>query len=133
LSDLAEGVVRKEASDLLTLRLANKGFGTALFVLLACLSVSWSEEKHRYRDIYLTEDRVCKACRWELLAQGQVRLTNRQGVSSIVAAREIIGVDQHPWGRRLFLKGLYGTGLAGKVIVPYAFEDGQDFVCKYCD
>jgi hypothetical protein len=105
------------------------------WLLAACawLLPAWADESVRYRDINLTEERVCKACLWKLLPNGQVRLTNRQGESSVVKGKEIIGVDTHPWARKLMVKGLHGTGLAGKAIVPFAFEDGRDFVCKYCD
>ena len=103
--------------------------------LLAC---SWSlpvlaTNIQPYRDIYLTEDRVCKGCQWELLPERKVQLTNRLGEHTVVRSKEIIGIDTHPWNRKLLVKSLRGVGLPGKVIVPYAFEDGQDFVCKYCD
>lgn len=90
-------------------------------------------DETKYQDIYLTEERVCKACTWTLLPKGQVQLSNRLGKSSIVAAKEIIGVDEHPFGRKIMLKSLNGIGLPAKVVVPFAFKDGQDFVCKYCD
>lgn len=90
-----------------------------------------AEEK--YRDIYLTGDRVCRGCQWSLLPEGRVQLTNKQGLVSAVPAKEVVGVNTHPWIRKLFVKSLHGTGLAAKIIVPYAFEDAQDFVCKYCD
>lgn len=101
--------------------------GMALFLF----GTSLAGEK--YYDIYLMGDRVCKACKWDLLPQNRVQLTDKRGLTSVVAAKEIIGVDTHPWVRKVFVKSLHGVGLPGKVIVPYAFEDAQDFVCKYCD
>jgi hypothetical protein len=104
---------------------------TISVVVLLCSNLSLAAEK--YQDIYLTDDRVCKACRWEILPKGEVQLTDRQGRKSVVPAKEIIGVDTHPWLRKTLVKSLQGTGLPAKVIVPYAFEDAQDFVCKYCE
>ncbi|HEY9688125.1 MAG TPA: hypothetical protein V6C52_14215 [Coleofasciculaceae cyanobacterium] len=88
--------------------------------------------KKAYYDIYLTEDRVCEACTGQWINNHQVALTNRQGERAIVESKEIIGVDNHPLVRKLFSKSLHETGLAAKVIVPDAFDDWEQFVCKYC-
>lgn len=90
-------------------------------------------EKELYRDIYLTGNRVCKACTAQRLGKLKVALTNREGASSVVDVRDIVGVDTHPLGRRLFRKSLHGIGLPAKIVVPDAFDDGRDFYCKYCD
>jgi hypothetical protein len=110
----------------------------ALALLLGLLGPggpAWADpqEKAIYRDFYLKGDRICKRCTGEWADKHHVRLTNREGHTTIVPSREIIGVDLHPAGRKLFRKSLHGTGLAAKVIVPYAFDDYKDFVCKYCD
>lgn len=93
--------------------------------------------KYEYRDIYLTQNRVCKACRYEWMdkdpGNARVRLVNRAGQASIVPSKQIIGIDRHPIVRKIYLKSLYGIGLPGPIIVPAAFEDGNDYVCKYCD
>lgn len=52
-----------------------------------------------------------------------IELRNATGVSACYAAREILGVDRHPVWRRLVGKGIRGTGLAGRAIVPQAFDD----------
>jgi hypothetical protein len=88
--------------------------------------------KKVYYDIYLTEDRVCEACTGQWINDHQVALTNRQGERAIVESKEILGVDTHPLVRKLFSKSLHETGLAAKVIVPYAFDDWEQFICKYC-
>lgn len=109
-------------------------FGISMSLLTGNWGLSvWAADIQPYRDIYLTEDRVCKGCQWKLLPERKVQLTNRLGKSSIVPYKEVIGIDTHPWNRKLLFKSLHGVGLPGKVIVPFAFEDGQDFVCKYCD
>jgi hypothetical protein len=107
-------------------------------ISIGLLSYTWSPpvlaaDIQPYRDIYLTEDRICKGCQWKLLPKQEVQLTNRLGESIVVRSKEIIGINNHPWNRKLLLKSLNGVGLPGKVIVPFAFEDGEDFVCKYCD
>lgn len=99
------------------------------------LAGSGTEEspKPLYLDFYLTENRICKACTGFWTHDRQVALENRQGHRTVVDPEEIIGVDRHPLGRRLLRKSLHGIGLPAKVIVPYAFDDYKDFVCKYCD
>ncbi|WP_303674670.1 hypothetical protein [Vampirovibrio chlorellavorus] len=86
-----------------------------------------------YKDIYLTENRVCKACRWEAVDNQSIRLTNRNGDRIVVHPGEVLGMDRHPVWRKMIYKSLVGVGLPGKIIVPGAFEDGRDFACKYCD
>lgn len=92
-----------------------------------------ADTKVVYQDIYLTEDRVCKKCHWEWVDREHVALTDMAGKRALVKPDEIIGIDTHPRLRRLFLKGLRGTGLGGKIIVPYPYDDAKDFICKYCD
>ena len=106
--------------------------GLALAWLLLGTSVS-ADDKPGYKDIYLTDNRVCKACTWEWENKKQVRLTNRRGEATLVSPDEIIGVDTHPFMRKLTLKSLNGIGLPGPIIVPAAFKDGNDYVCKFCD
>ena len=112
----------------------------ALLSMLGCFSGSvWADEKVEkpakveYKDIYLTNNRVCKACRWEWVDKKHVRLINRAGKFSDLSAKEVIGMDRHPIIRRAYLHTLYGIGLPGPIIVPAAFADGNDYVCKYCD
>jgi len=108
-----------------------------LFCLGLAWSAGWAEEqpdtKVEYKDIYLYQNRVCKACRVEIVNKTTVRLVNRAGQASIVPAKQLIGMDRHPIFRKLYIHSLYGVGLPGPVLVPAAFEDGNDYVCKYCD
>jgi len=120
------------------------GFGCALAGMMLS---AWAGEKYEYKDIYLTENRVCKACRLEWLDpvrdkadisravgnKSAVKLINRAGQASIVLAKEVLGIDRHPILRKAMLHSLRGVGLPGEVLVPSAFDDGNDFVCKYCD
>jgi hypothetical protein len=104
--------------------------------VLGCLllgALAWAGDKPGYKDIYLTQERVCRACTWAWESRTQVRLTNRLGHSTLVKPEEIIGIDRHPVLRKLTLKSLHGIGLPGPIIVPAAFEDANDYVCKYCD
>lgn len=104
-----------------------------LVALIAVMSFSsgWAE-KTEYHDIYLTENRVCKVCRWQVEDASHVRLTNRDGYRIVVRNEELVGVDKHPFWRKAISKSLHGIGLPGPVIVPSAFEDGFDYACKYC-
>lgn len=95
-------------------------------------SPALAKEKPGYQDIYLTEDRVCRSCTWAWEQKNLVRLTNREGHATLVYPAEIIGVDRHPIIRKLTLKSLQGIGLPGPIIVPAAFDDANDYVCKYC-
>jgi hypothetical protein len=88
--------------------------------------------KPEYHDIYLTDNRVCRTCTGVWIGKERVQLTNRQGERILVNATDIVGVDRHPFARKLLTKSLYGIGLSGAVIVPYAFDDWQDYICKYC-
>lgn len=114
----------------------NVGFlraGCLLIVLLWPAGLTLAGEKVEYKDIYLTEDRVCKACRAEWLDDKKVRLVNRAGFASIVPVKVVIGIDRHPFVRKTLMKSLHGIGLPGPILVPAAFEDANDYVCKYCD
>ena len=116
----------------LSVRKACLGCFLLLSLLLHFMGVSVNAGSIRYRDIYLTEGRVCRACTWTIQPKGYVQLTNRSGQSSVVFYTEIAGIDEHPIARKVFTKSLHNIGLSAKAIVPYAFPDGQDFVCKYC-
>ena len=91
------------------------------------------EAKVEYHDIYLLQNRVCKDCRVEVVNKTNVRLVNRAGQASVVPANQLIGMDRHPIFRKLYIRSLHGIGLPGPVLVPAAFADGNDYVCKYCD
>jgi len=88
----------------------------------------------QYRDIYLTHERVCKKCSWALLLNdehkpsGKVLLRKETGEESLVDFDDVIGIDTHPYARRLFLKSLHGLGFRAQVIVPQAFPDIEDFM-----
>ena len=86
-----------------------------------------------YHDILLTENRVCKTCRWEVADDRHVRLINRNGDRIVVENQEVLGVDDHPFWRKAIYKSVHGIGLPGPIIVPSAFDEGRDFVCKYCN
>lgn len=107
--------------------------GSLSLLLLAGVATAEPSEKQEYKDIYLTENRVCKACRWEIADDYHTRLVNRQGDRIVVKNMEVLGMDRHPVWRKAIYKSLHGIGLPGPVIVPSAFENGRDFVCKYCD
>ena len=100
-----------------------------IYLLLPALA----DSKPGYKDIYLTKERVCKSCTWAWENKKQIRLTNRLGHFTLVKPTEIIGIDKHPIMRKLTIKSLHGIGLPGPLIVPAAFEDANDYVCKYCD
>jgi hypothetical protein len=111
------------------------GFALGGFVPL----VSQAEEardtgtKNGYHDIYLTENRVCRKCTATRISPEQVQLINRQGERITVPINTILGVDRHPVVRKLLVRSLHGVGNPGPEIVPYAFEDWNEYVCKYCD
>lgn len=107
-------------------------FLAALPLIALILGLSWAKAGE-FKDIYLTENRVCKACRWEIADDYHTRLTNRNGERIVVKNNEVLGMDRHPVWRKLIDKSLHGIGLPGPVIVPSAFEDGRDYACKYCD
>ncbi len=104
----------------------------SLVIILTSLSLPMAMAEE-YKDIYLTENRVCKACRWEPVDTQLVRLTNRNGDRIVVHTGEVLGMDRHPFWRKMIYKSLVGVGLPGKIIVPGAFDDGNEFACKYCD
>jgi hypothetical protein len=103
------------------------------FLLLWPTGQVWAGDKVAYQDIYLSENRVCKSCRLEWVDKTKVRLVNRAGMASIVPAKAVIGIDNHPIIRRALTTSLHGIGLPGPILAPAAFEDGNDYVCKYCD
>ena len=75
-----------------------------------------------YVEVILSNNRQCKRCRLEWVDDANIRLTNPAGVSAVYPAREVMGVDKHPKWRRFLLKGIYGQGLTGRVIVPSAYD-----------
>lgn len=90
-------------------------------------------EKIRYYDFYLTGDRQCKKCAPRWINSKQVELTNQAGDVAVVTAKEIIGYDNHPILRRILRHSIQNQGIAGPIIMPYAFDDYKDYTCKYCD
>lgn len=120
------------------MRICDSGKRWLLFLLVSGLfwggmALSAQAEKIKYYDLYLTNNRVCKKCTWEWIDARRVQISNRQGQSAIVEGSEILAYDNHPFLRKVFVKGVHGVGLPGPVIVPYAFDDYKDYVCKYCD
>ena len=109
--------------------------GRVLFcIALSCgTAFSLAAEKADYKDIYLFGNGVCKACQVEWVDKAHVRLVNRAGMVAIVPVKAVIGIDRHPFMRKALLTSLHGIGLPGPLIVPAAFEDANDYVCKYCD
>jgi hypothetical protein len=77
------------------------------------------------RDIYLTGNRICRKCMWQEEGDIYIRLTNQEGKTGLYRHSDIIGIDTHPIGRRLFIKSIKGVGLPGRIIVPNAFDDEQ--------
>ena len=89
--------------------------------------VATLETPYVYKNIYLTENRVCKACRWEWTDEFHLRLTNRQGDRIVVPAKELVAIDHHPIWRKLIRGSQHGVGLPGFVIAPRTFERGEGF------
>jgi hypothetical protein len=80
------------------------------------------------KDIYLTEDRVCKRCTWaweDANTKDWVVLTNKGGLATRVRPQEILGIDTHPFVRRFLLKSVEGVGLPGRVILPQATDTAR--------
>lgn len=106
---------------------------SGLITLLLLSSDSLANPKRSYHDIYLMENRVCKSCHWEWADRSHIRLINRAGHAALVSPDEIIGINRHPVMRFLTLHSLAGIGQPGPIIAPEAYENGNDYVCKYCD
>lgn len=105
-----------------------------LLAFLLPLQPAFATDKVIYKDIYLTQNRVCRSCTWEWQAKDRkILLINRSGQATLVKPKEILGMDTHPIVRRLMLKSLHGVGKAGIDIVPGAFDEANDVFCKYCD
>ncbi len=110
-------------------------------LLLGALACLWNqggllalaEKKPVYKDIYLSENRVCKSCTWQWAEKGQVMLINRAGEATLVKPDEILGMDTHPIIRKLLTKSLHGVNEAGPVIVPAAFDNANEIWCNNCD
>ena len=89
--------------------------------------------KLKFYDFYLKGDRVCTQCAAQWIDSRRVAFTNKAGEYSVVEAKEIIGFDKHPLGRKLLLHSIHNIGPSGPTIAPYAFNDYKDYTCKYCD
>lgn len=99
-----------------------------------CATVSaFAAEKKQYKDIYLSENRVCRSCTWQWTEKKQVMLINRAGQATLVNPKEILGMDTHPIVRKLLIKSLHGVNEAGPVIVPAAFDNANEIWCNNCD
>ncbi len=98
----------------------------AVTYLLACSGGAWAESQSiKPADIYLTQDRVCRKCLWEVVDADHVRLTNLSGVKGVYPLREILGVDTHPALRKWIYHSAHGIGVPGPILVPDAFDDGK--------
>ena len=94
-----------------------------VLILLALLLPTAMADDLKYYDIYLTDNRVCKKCAWQVIDANRVELVSRKtGKRGIYHPSEIMGVDKHPIARRLFKKAVHGSGYAGKVIDPDAYD-----------
>jgi hypothetical protein len=92
------------------------------------LPKDYFEDFKKPYDIYLTENRVCKKCRGKQINETQVILTDLKGKSGLYPANEIIGVDNHPLARKLFLQSAHGIGFPARIIVPQAFDDEAKYL-----
>ena len=90
------------------------------------------DSRKRYYDVFLTDGEICKKCRTEKLDDDHIRLTNEQGAWVILPMKRFIGIDYHPAVRKLLNHSLHNIGPKGPEIVPYAFENMNDYVCRYC-
>jgi len=109
------------------------------FLLIASvLQISFTAEAKerdsakKYYDVYLTDGEICKKCRTEKMDGDHIRLTNAQGAWTILPMKRFIGIDYHPSVRKLLNHSLHNIGPKGPEIVPYAFENMNDYVCRYC-
>jgi hypothetical protein len=89
-------------------------------------------KKMKPHDVYLRDGLMCKRCTAELMTNKLVRLRDTAGRQTLVRMDEIIGINTHPIIRSVMIRSLHGIGNPGPLIVPYAFEDSQEYVCKYC-
>lgn len=82
-------------------------------------------------DIHLTEGRICRQCLAQFTENGRIRLIDKIGRQTVVDTDTIIGINRYPLLRRLLLHSARNIGNSGPVIVPYAFENAQDYLYKY--
>ena len=94
-----------------------------LFLWGVALPEGWAIDSQKPYDIYLTGDRICKKCTFRVLSPESVELSNRLGEKGIYPVKEIIGLDTHPFARRFVLQNTHANGLAGRIVVPQAFDD----------
>ena len=85
----------------------------------------------RYYDIYLNDNRVCRACAAYWSGPDQVILVNRAGHSVSVRGMDILGADTQPIKRRFLEAVLKNTDLPGRVIVPQWYDPLQDWRDSY--
>jgi hypothetical protein len=85
-----------------------------------------------YYDVYLTTGDVCRHCLTERVDSEHLRLSNAQGAWTIVPFGIFMGIDYHPVARKLLIKSLHGINKSGPELVPYAFDNVNDYVCRYC-
>ncbi len=106
--------------------------GIGLFFSVLCPNEGFAEERVDYVDFHLTEGRVCKQCAFRILGPDspsssgqveQIELYNRLGQSTIVAPKEILGINKHPWLRKFYLFRLKEAGITGPIIAPEGYEE----------
>jgi len=90
----------------------------SLFLLtLFVLKPAFAES--RYKDVYLTHQRICEQCEVVYVSRTRVRLRNKDEQVTFVHSHEIIGVDEHPIKRKItdhFVDNL--NPHAAKVLYP---------------
>jgi hypothetical protein len=102
----------------------------AFTLLMPALGLAEEAFSEKAYDIHLTENRLCKQCRWRWRDPETVELINPAGEHGRYPRREILGIDNHPIMRRLVFKSLHGIGLPGRIIAPQAFDD-EDNKLRY--
>ncbi|MBY0449699.1 MAG: hypothetical protein K2X01_03640 [Cyanobacteria bacterium] len=98
---------------------------TAHFFLVFSANTRAESLSIKPADIYLTQDRVCRKCVWEVVDADHVQLTNLAGVKGVYALREILGVDTHPALRKWLYHSAHGIGVPGPILMPDAFDEGK--------
>lgn len=114
------------------------GLGLCGVITLALLSLGRGladddVKSYQYQTLVLTDNRICKACRVEPVDAEHVQLIDPAGNRITICTKEILGVDRHPFWRKTLSYMAHGVGLPGMLIVPGAFQNAKEYVCKYCD
>ncbi|MEB3287303.1 MAG: hypothetical protein VKJ04_07355 [Vampirovibrionales bacterium] len=84
-------------------------------------------ENRRYYDVYLVGNQMCRQCAIIPVNEYQMGLVNKAGKSVVVRSVDIVGVDTHPFMRKVLERIVRDTDIVGEIITAPGYDPLQSW------